>query len=101
MELSCLKKTQENSLKISGPKKRNETPLGETECLSNLYYLLAGQASNFLIHSQLGHIWYPQNCSLKKYIFKNPFSKLFSLKTFFMRILRIIRRKKLVKCYSS
>ena len=37
--------------------------LGETACLSNLYYLLAAQASR--IHSQ--------NCSLKKYIFENCF----------------------------
>ena len=28
----------------------NKTLLGETECLSNLYYLVATQASNFLIH---------------------------------------------------
>ena len=29
----------------------NKTPLGETGCLSNLYYLLATKASSFLIHS--------------------------------------------------
>ena len=28
----------------------NKTPLGETGCSSNLYYLLATQASSFLIH---------------------------------------------------
>ena len=28
----------------------NKTPLGEIECLSSLYYLLAVQASSFLIH---------------------------------------------------
>ena len=28
----------------------NKAPLGETACLSNLYYLLADDASNFLIH---------------------------------------------------
>ena len=28
----------------------DKTPLGETGCLNNLYYLLAGQASSFLIH---------------------------------------------------
>ena len=28
----------------------NKTPLGETGCLSNLYYFLAPQASSFLIH---------------------------------------------------
>ena len=27
-----------------------KTPLGETGCPSNLYYLLAAQASSFLIH---------------------------------------------------
>ena len=41
IELSCSKKL--NTL--------NKTPLGETGCLSNLYYLLVAQASNFLIHS--------------------------------------------------
>ena len=28
----------------------NKTPLRETGCLGNLYYLLAAQASSFLIH---------------------------------------------------
>ena len=28
----------------------DKTPLGETGCLSNLYYLLAAQSSSFLIH---------------------------------------------------
>ena len=28
----------------------NKTPLGETGCFSNLYYLLAAQAYSFLIH---------------------------------------------------
>ena len=28
----------------------NKTPLGETGCLSNLYYLLAAQSSTFLIY---------------------------------------------------
>ena len=28
----------------------NKTPLGETGCLSNLYYLLAAQASSFVIY---------------------------------------------------
>ena len=43
----------------------NKTPLGETGCFSNLYYLLAAQAYSFLIHphfpenSQSGHLWYP------------------------------------------
>ena len=43
----------------------NKTRLGETGCLSNLYYSQAAQASSFLIpfpfpeHSQLGHLWYP------------------------------------------
>ena len=40
-----------------------KTPLGETGCLSNLYDLLAAQASK--IHFQ--------NYSLKKYIFDNCF----------------------------
>ena len=31
----------------------NKTPLKETDCLSNLYYLLAAQALGFLIHSLL------------------------------------------------
>ena len=39
----------------------NKTPLGETGCSSNLYYLLAAQAPR--IHFQ--------NCSLKKYMFEN------------------------------
>ena len=30
---------------------KTKTPLGESGCLSNLYYLLAAQASSFLIHS--------------------------------------------------
>ena len=30
---------------------KNKTPVGETGCLSNLYYLLAAQAPSFLIHS--------------------------------------------------
>ena len=31
----------------------NKTPLGETGCLSTFYYLLAAQASSFLIHSPI------------------------------------------------
>ena len=53
-------------MEISSPKTLNKTPLGETGCLSSLYYLLAAQASSFqfLIHpfsknSQSGHLWYP------------------------------------------
>ena len=44
-------------------RKLNEDPLGEIECLSNLYYFLAAQVSSFcnllsfLEHSQLGHTW--------------------------------------------
>ena len=34
----------------------NKTPLGETGCLSNLYYLLAAQKSSFLIHSPFPNI---------------------------------------------
>ena len=41
-------------MELSGPKKLNKTfhtlnktPLGETGYLSNLYYLLVGQASSF------------------------------------------------------
>ena len=56
-------------MELSSPKKLNktfytldETPLGETGHLSNLYYLLA-QASR-------KHF---QKCSLKKYIFENCF----------------------------
>ena len=30
----------------------NKTPLGETRCLRNLYYLLAAQASCFLIYTR-------------------------------------------------
>ena len=37
-------------MELSGPKKLNKTPLGETGCLSNLFYSLAAQLSNFLIH---------------------------------------------------
>ena len=43
----------------------DKTPLGETGCLSNLYYLLAAQASSFNSspplpkRSQLGHTSYP------------------------------------------
>ena len=42
----------------------NKTPLGETGCLSNPYFLLVAQASSFLIHplsqhSQLGYLWLP------------------------------------------
>ena len=50
----------------------DKTPLGETGCLSNLYYLLAAQASSFDSspplpkHSQLGHTLYttPQCAAL-------------------------------------
>ena len=43
----------------------NKTPLGETVCLSNFYYLLTAQTSSFLIHplplspkdSQLDLLW--------------------------------------------
>ena len=45
-------------MELSSPKKLiklfytlNQTPLGVTGCLRNLYCLLAIQASNFLIHS--------------------------------------------------
>ena len=34
----------------------NKTPLGVTGCLSNLYYLLAAQASSFLIHSSFPNL---------------------------------------------
>ena len=43
----------------------NKTPLGETECLSNPYFLLTGCLgiqffnSPFSQHSQLGHPWLP------------------------------------------
>ena len=57
-------------MELSSPKKLNktfytldETLLGETGCLSYLYYLVAAQTSR--IHFQ--------NCSLKKYIFENCF----------------------------
>ena len=36
----------------------NKTPLGETDCFSNLYYLLAAQVSSFLIHNH-----FPKNTS--------------------------------------
>ena len=59
-----------NFLKLSSPQNLikcfnslDKTPLGETGCLSNLYYLLAAQA--FRIHFQ--------NCSLIKCIFQNCF----------------------------
>ena len=42
MELSCPIKLILYTL--------NKTPLGETGCLSNLYYLLPAQAPSFLIH---------------------------------------------------
>ena len=56
MELSCSPK---NLIKPFDT--LNKTPLGETGCLSNLYYFLAAQA--FTIDFQ--------NCSLKNYIFEN------------------------------
>ena len=41
-------------MKLSSPKNLiklfNKTHLGKTECLRNLYYLLAAHASGFLIH---------------------------------------------------
>ena len=42
----------------------NKTPLGETGCLSNPYFLLTGSSGSFVIHplsqhSQLGHLWLP------------------------------------------
>ena len=44
-------------MKLSGPEKLNKrfytlnkTPLGETGCLSSLYYLLAAQVYSLLIH---------------------------------------------------
>ena len=44
-------------MKLSKPKNLiklfytlNKTPIGETGCLSSLYYLLAAQAPSFLIH---------------------------------------------------
>ena len=50
----------------------NKTPLGETGCLSKLYYLLAAQAFSFLIHPLFSDTVSQDtlNCSLKKYIFK-------------------------------
>ena len=64
MELSCPKKTNKTfkiSLALPPPQKKpcplkktfyalHKTPFGETGWLSNLYYLLAVQASNFLIN---------------------------------------------------
>ena len=81
MELSCPKKLNKTFLKFLAPKKLNKTSLGETGWLNNLYYLLAAQALSFLIHSQLGHTWYPQKihfqiCSLKKWIFENYIFKI-------------------------
>ena len=94
-------------LKTSGPKKLTKTSLRETGCLSNLYYLLSCQASNFLIHHPLlntvsqatfgtlkKYIFkksfqkevHFQNCSLRKHIFKIVFSKNF------ITIMGIIRR---------
>ena len=54
MELSCPKKLNKTFLNFLAPQKRfiltlDKTPLGETGCLSSLYYLLAAQASSFLI----------------------------------------------------
>ena len=37
-------------MELFSSKKLNKTPLGKIECLSNLYYLLAAQASSFLIY---------------------------------------------------
>ena len=37
-------------MELSSPKTLNKTPLGETGCLSNLYFLLADQAFSLLIH---------------------------------------------------
>ena len=73
MKPSCLqKKLHKTFLNFLAPRQLNKTfsiltlyktPLGETGCLSNLYYLLAAQASR--IHFQ--------NCSLEKCIFENYF----------------------------
>ena len=47
----------------------NKTPLSESGCLSNLYYLLAAQASSFLIHllfrrNHLARTWeFPPHCA--------------------------------------
>ena len=48
---------KKNLFKLSSPKKLNKTfytldktPFWKTGCLSNLYYILAAQASSFLIH---------------------------------------------------
>ena len=63
MELSCPKKELNKTFQNFLPsKKLNKTPLGTTGCLSNLYYLLAAQASSFPLFpeiSQLGQTWYP------------------------------------------
>ena len=61
MELSSHKKL--NKIKLFYT--LNKTPLGETGCLSNIYYLLASQSSSFFHsspfpkQSQSGHLWYP------------------------------------------
>ena len=52
----------------------NKTPLGETGCLSNLYYLLAFQASSFLIHP----LSQTQSVRTPLVTLKNTFSKLLS-----------------------
>ena len=50
MEFSspCPLPPKKNSIKLFYT--LNKTPLGETGCLINFYYLLAAQASSFLIH---------------------------------------------------
>ena len=37
-------------MELYSPKKLDDTPLGETECLSNRKTLLVAKASSFLIH---------------------------------------------------
>ena len=60
----------ENIKKFYCPKKISKTPLGETGCLCNLYFLLTGCTgiqffdSPLSQHSQLGHLWLPTpHCS--------------------------------------
>ena len=71
-------------MELSYPKKNliklfhtlDKTPLGETACLSNLYYLLAAQASSFSIHS----LFQTQSVRTPLVPSKNTFSKLLSQK---------------------
>ena len=55
--------------------KRNKTPLGETRCLSNLYYLLAAQASSFLINPRFPNTVSQETLVPSKYAFSKVLSQ--------------------------